>query len=176
MATTTISHTNLGKIQGVSHADLTQFWGVKYASLGHRFGAPELSSTRSPGTIDATKVGYVSSRPSGDYTWASANSCDPSRPSTIGIPDGCQAEYGLIQQSLETPQMPPPSGTECLNLNITVPKSAGPDAKLPVVVFIHGGALAGGSANWPQYDFASLVQRSIKLGKPFIGVTIKYVI
>ncbi|KAK5195057.1 hypothetical protein LTR99_002704 [Exophiala xenobiotica] len=148
----TISHSSLGKLQGVSKGDVTQFWGIKYASLGHRFGTPEIYAGQASDTVDATKVG----------------------PATIGIPDACQAEYGLIQRSLPTPQLPPPSDTECLNLNITIPASASARTGLPIVVFIHGGALAMGSANWPQYDFAPLVQRSIKLGKPFIGVSINY--
>jgi len=62
MATTTLSHSSLGKVEGVSHTDVTQFWGIKYASLGHRFGASEIYTGQSSGTVDATKVGYVGYR------------------------------------------------------------------------------------------------------------------
>lgn len=92
----------------------------------------------------------------------------------IGNPDGCRAEYGLIQQSLTVPDFPPQSDTECLNLTVTVPQGHGNKA-LPVFVFIHGGALAMGSSSWPQYDHAAFVRRSAELGKPVIGVNIKSV-
>ncbi|EXJ69314.1 uncharacterized protein A1O5_07350 [Cladophialophora psammophila CBS 110553] len=66
------------------------------------------------------------------------------------------------------------SDTECLNLNITVPNVQSHGKGLPVLVWVHGGALLVGSGTWPQYDFAALVRHSVGLGTPFIGVTINY--
>ena len=83
-------------------------------------------------------------------------------------------EHTLIQQPLPLPEFPPPSDTECLNLNITVPTSQVSEQKLLVYVFIHGGALAMGSNCWPQNDQAAIVRRSAELGLPCIGVGIKY--
>lgn len=42
-----------------------------------------------------------------------------------------------------------------------------------MVVLIHGGGFATGSASWPQWDLAPLVERSVKLGSPVIAVGIK---
>jgi carboxylesterase type B len=65
-----------------------------------------------------------------------------------------------------------------LCLNITIPTaskgSTDPNAKLPVFVFIHGGAFMVGSGIYPQYDMARFVRLSVQEGKPCIGVTMKY--
>ncbi|GHG89084.1 carboxylesterase/lipase family protein [Streptomyces lanatus] len=43
------------------------------------------------------------------------------------------------------------SGDDCLNLNIWTPEP-GPGARLPVMVWLHGGALTRGSSGVPVYD------------------------
>lgn len=65
------------------------------------------------------------------------------------------------------------SDTECLTLNVTVPAGATATAGLPVVVLMHGGGFVTGSANWPQYSLARLVERSVEAGQPIVGVSIK---
>jgi carboxylesterase type B len=75
--------------------------------------------------------------------------------------------------------VPDHSDIDCLNLNITVPLSKDgtiqADANLPVYVFFHGGGFAVGSSWYPHYDPAALVRLSVEMGKPILGVTIKYV-
>ncbi|WP_416967813.1 carboxylesterase/lipase family protein [Streptomyces sp. 4F14] len=51
-------------------------------------------------------------------------------------------------QFLSDPDIP---GDDCLNLNIWTPEP-GPGARLPVVVWFHGGALTRGSSAVPVYD------------------------
>jgi len=46
------------------------------------------------------------------------------------------------------------SSEDCLYLNLWVPAEAEPDAKLPVMVWIHGGAFVGGSGNTSGNQFA----------------------
>ncbi|WP_435834335.1 carboxylesterase/lipase family protein [Streptomyces antibioticus] len=51
-------------------------------------------------------------------------------------------------QYLSDPVVP---GDDCLNLNVWTP-SPGPSARLPVIVWLHGGALTRGSSGVPVYD------------------------
>lgn len=49
-----------------------------------------------------------------------------------------------------------PSMTEdCLALNVWTP-TLDPGAKMPVLVWLHGGGMNTGSASWPLYDFTNL--------------------
>jgi carboxylesterase type B len=90
--------------------------------------------------------------------------------------EGCTFEQStLIQCSIGIPEnVPRMSGTECLNLNITVPNIA-PNELLPVMVFIHGGGFIIGANYWPQYDASRLVKAAEEAGMPVIVVNIKYV-
>ncbi len=67
------------------------------------------------------------------------------------------------------PQLPPdpkglyfdgvaPQSEDCLTLNVWAPKAA---RKLPVMVWIHGGALIGGSSAEPVYDGTKLAKQGI---------------
>jgi carboxylesterase type B len=85
---------------------------------------------------------------------------------------GCDLEFGFIQQKLTSPPFSQ-SELDGLNLNITVPVGTSALKKLPVFIFIHGGGFWIGGNSWPQYDLAKLVQLSIDLGQPIIGINIK---
>lgn len=65
------------------------------------------------------------------------------------------------------------SGTDCLNLNITVPDIQS-KTLLPVMVFVHGGGFIMGANDWPQYDSSRLVKLSVELKSPIIVVNINY--
>lgn len=70
----------------------------------------------------------------------------------------------------------------CLNLSMYIPASVvSPDeeklatrAKVPVVVFIHGGAYFLGSGNRPYYSPISFLQHAIQTDKPIMYVAINY--
>jgi carboxylesterase type B len=66
------------------------------------------------------------------------------------------------------------SELDCLNLSITCPPRHPDSPSLPVLVFVHGGALRVGSSFWPQSDPARLVALSASVGKPCIVVSIAY--
>ena len=53
-----------------------------------------------------------------------------------------------------------PQGDDCLNLNVWTP-SLDPEAKLPVMFWIHGGAFTTGSGSLPIYDGAALAQKDV---------------
>jgi carboxylesterase type B len=68
-----------------------------------------------------------------------------------------------------------------LNISLTVPKKAleKNGRSLPILIFIHGGALVGGNqalqcAGRELFDMHDLVQRSMSTRKPIIGMTINY--
>ncbi|WP_105968143.1 carboxylesterase family protein [Streptomyces geranii] len=46
----------------------------------------------------------------------------------------------------------------CQRLSVTLPADLGPDERLPVMVWIHGGAYTNGVADTPAYDPAALVR------------------
>ncbi|WAO96896.1 Carboxylic ester hydrolase [Fusarium falciforme] len=83
-------------------------------------------------------------------------------------------------RELDATQRPPAciqgdgtTGSEdCLKLIVIRPTNR-PSDKLPVLVFIHGGAFAGGEAEQGN-DGTPVVKKSIELGKPFILVSIQY--
>ncbi|MBN2526499.1 MAG: carboxylesterase family protein [Deltaproteobacteria bacterium] len=57
-------------------------------------------------------------------------------------------EYGLACTQASNPGFPtPPNGEDCLLLNVFKPTDARTGDKLPVMVFIHGGAFIGGSGS-----------------------------
>ncbi len=61
---------------------------------------------------------------------------------------------------METLWVTEPHGDDCLNLNIWTP-SLDPDAKLPVMFWIHGGAFTTGSGSLPIYDGGNLAKKGV---------------
>ncbi|KAL2172746.1 hypothetical protein VTG60DRAFT_2565 [Thermothelomyces hinnuleus] len=63
---------------------------------------------------------------------------------------------------------------DCLYLNVVRPAGISETAGLPVAVWIHGGGLfMGGSAD-KRYNLSFIVQNSVELGTPMIGVSLNY--
>ncbi|WP_217142106.1 carboxylesterase/lipase family protein [Streptomyces sp. AC627_RSS907] len=60
-------------------------------------------------------------------------------------------------QYLSDPAVP---GDDCLNLNVWTPEP-GPGARLPVLVWLHGGALTRGSSAVPVYDGRRFAQNGV---------------
>ena len=64
-----------------------------------------------------------------------------------------------FEKYLSDPVVP---GDDCLNLNIWTPEP-GPAARLPVLVWVHGGALTRGSSAIPVYDGRSFARDGVVL-------------
>ena len=62
----------------------------------------------------------------------------------------------------------------CLSLRIAVPSDIKADAKLPVVVFIHGGDHVTGSAYDGLFEPDSVIKEAVEDGQPLIWVAINY--
>ncbi|MCS0602116.1 carboxylesterase family protein [Streptomyces sp. LP11] len=58
---------------------------------------------------------------------------------------------------LSDPEIP---GDDCLNLNVWTPEP-GPGARLPVLLWLHGGALTRGSSAMPVYDGGSFARDGV---------------
>jgi len=66
-----------------------------------------------------------------------------------------------------------PISEDCLYLNVIRP--AGYDNQsLPVGVWIHGGGLVEGGTRDKRYNLTFIVDNSVRIGKPFIAVSIAY--
>ncbi|KAJ4015304.1 hypothetical protein NW752_006759 [Fusarium irregulare] len=62
---------------------------------------------------------------------------------------------------------------DCLHLNVIRPAAAA-EEKLPVLVWIHGGGLVGGFSGDPSANLSYMIDESVKMGSPIIGVSINY--
>ena len=87
-------------------------------------------------------------------------------------PDCCERDFAVIQKALPFSSFPQ-SDTECLTLNITIPRNASPGDQLPVLVFVYGGGFANGSANYPHYNMGLITELSVKAGMPLVCVGVK---
>jgi len=123
---TVLVETSRGAVRGAVEAGIARFLGVPFAAPP--FGADRLELPRPheawTGELDATRFG-------------------PTPP---------QAPYeGLYASLLPSVLI---DGEEILNVNVWSPAAALAGARLPVLVWIYGGALIRGSNAWPTYDGA----------------------
>lgn len=88
------------------------------------------------------------------------------RDATSFGPTAPQTPYqGGMDKYLATVEVP---GDDILTVNVWAPADRNPDAALPVLVFVHGGALTRGSAALPTYDGATFARHGI------VFVTLQY--
>lgn len=63
---------------------------------------------------------------------------------------------------------------DCLYLNVIRPSGFQEGDKLPVAFWIHGGGFYQGGGVDQRYNISFMVQNSVEIGKPIIGVSINY--
>jgi para-nitrobenzyl esterase len=124
-----------GKLQGVGAEGVESFKGIPYA-------AP----------------------PTGALRWRAPQPAAPWK--------GVRQASGFGNVCMSTQNDPddfagsPPQSEDCLTLNVWRPQGSplqGKAAKLPVLVWIHGGALLFGSSAYPVYDGSAFAKRGIIL-------------
>lgn len=162
MANSLLEHPLLGPIQGILVTErLTQFRSIPYGFIKSRFARSEvlkdvprrrsLASIFVKETYNATKRGPQSIQP-----------------------------LGSAQMDAKSNQFPDDVGEEqeqdenCLRLTITTPHDASPSSKLPVVVFIHGGAFFLGSGERKYYDPLTFCTQALDMKRPLVFVSINY--
>ncbi|KAK7541375.1 Alpha/Beta hydrolase protein [Phyllosticta citricarpa] len=62
----------------------------------------------------------------------------------------------------------------CLSINIVRPAGTNTTAKLPIMLWIHGGSYQVGTSGLSNYNLTYIVEKSVKIGKPIIGASINY--
>jgi para-nitrobenzyl esterase len=98
----------------------------------------------------APPVGDLRWRPPGPApSWSGVRTADAFGPICM------QSRRGFFGQS--------PMSEDCLTLNIWRPAGARPGAKLPVMVWIYGGAFVQGSGSTPFYDGAHFAEQGVVL-------------
>lgn len=150
----TLQTTFHGLVHPISspEAPIYQFRGIKYASVPARFRKSKLY-TSYPIVTDATKFGPICPQIKG--------------PKTIEETMLCLADAEIPKQVLKQNEF------ECLNLNIACPAGLGPQSRLPVMVWFHGGGDRGSGSHW-LYDPGALVRKSMLLDTPVIVVTFNF--
>ncbi|EQL02755.1 hypothetical protein G6O67_008267 [Ophiocordyceps sinensis] len=146
-----------GTIVGRSHLGIDTFNGIPYADppVGPLRLKPPQKLSRNLGTLDAT---------------GTAPTC-PQMP----IPDETRNAIQRVSSALlDFPffQVPDPQQEDCLTVSVQRSSGTKPDAKLPVLVWIYGGAFQLGSTN--GYDASSLLNEAAGDGLPFVYVAINY--
>jgi para-nitrobenzyl esterase len=122
------------------------------------------------GTVSIFKGIPYAAPPLGEYRWRPpqpAKAWKGELDATKPCKDCGQAGFGP-----NAPKMNPNSSEDCLFLNIWKPANAVKGAKLPVMVWIHGGGFTGGSGSSPQnfgHEFTKqgviLVSINYRLGR-----------
>ena len=79
---------------------------------------------------------------------------------SMGLADasGSSIIKDALAPILPAPEDKATESEDCLFLNVWTP-AVGDGGKRPVMVWLHGGGFAAGSAGWPVYDGASLARR-----------------
>jgi para-nitrobenzyl esterase len=129
-----IVETAQGKVRGLASGGVSKFKGVRYGAdtSGKNRFMPPMPPPKWTGVRDAFEYGQVAPQ----------------------MPTNRSAAYsGLIHFDIQPGGM----GEDCLVSNIWTP-SLDKNAKLPVLLHVHGGGFYGGSGNSPGYDGEELAR------------------
>jgi len=100
--------------------------------------------------------------PVGELRWRPPQAPQP----WTGVRDATQLGPTCFQMRRVTPDVR--QSEDCLQLNVWTPANFKPGAKLPVMVWIHGGSFTGGSGTNALYDGTHFAERGVVL------VTVNY--
>ncbi|KAE9402451.1 alpha/beta-hydrolase [Gymnopus androsaceus JB14] len=116
--------------------------------LGIRYGTPPVGDLRFKAPVAITQPNTTTVQDASTF----GNAC-PQRPAT---------DLGA------------PLSEDCLFLNVFRSQNTTADAKVPVLVWIHGGAYTDGAASEAEFDPTRILTQSVAVGKPIIFVSINY--
>ncbi|WP_293676267.1 carboxylesterase family protein [uncultured Phenylobacterium sp.] len=117
------------------------------------------------GSVTSFKGVPFAAPPVGDLRWK-----PPTSPAAwSGVREATRFGPACMQMTRARAGAPPMEQSEdCLSLNVWTPATAKPGAKLPVMVWIHGGAFILGTGGTPFYDGTHFAERGA------VMVTVNY--
>ncbi|ESK95924.1 carotenoid ester lipase [Moniliophthora roreri MCA 2997] len=134
-----------GVFRGVSTTSGTEKW------LGIPFAAAPVGSRRFKAPVPLTHGPMAGDEPVKDAS-EFGNACPQPPSSGLGAP----------------------ISEDCLFLNVWRPQNTSADAKLPILVWFHGGAYTTGAGSAPSADPTRILLRSVEIEKPIIFVSVNY--
>ena len=153
-----LHHPILGPIKGL-HIDplLLQYRAIPYAHIPRRFARSTVAHKLPNPTNDPT-------RPF-DATNTGPSSIQPPNAVELDAKLNQLPSNGFSEQDQDE---------DCLTVTITAPKHVHSSARLPVLVFIHGGAFFLGSADRPFYSPLTFCSRAASTARPLVFVSMNY--
>ena len=151
------THPELGKLHGLTRGNLFHFYNIPYGEVPQRFARATLVQ-------ELPQTFYNAAHDSTDTPPASIQPLDSGKMDCKGN----QFPEDLVECYKED------QSEDCLKLKITKPESATPTSRLPVLVFVHGGAFFIGSGTRPYYEPTTLCEASLRSNTPHIFVSINY--
>lgn len=130
-----------GKLAGTELDGIFSFKGIPFAApiSGENRWLPPQPVISWSGVRDATAFGHICPQTPSPPMWMSG---------------AAGKKYLQLIQTDGTP------GDECLNLNVWTP-NLDPEAKLPVMVWIHGGSFMTGAGSMEIYQGANLAKKNV---------------
>jgi len=129
---------------------INQFRGIKFGTIEKRWDYPKMHVYEGGSEVDATNYGPICPQPPTE-----------SETHLLQIPPAHRQDRTAFKLD----------ELDCLNLIITAPAKK---EKLPVMVWIYGGAYTTGANSFKVYDSTALVTQSIVESSPMIVVNINY--
>jgi para-nitrobenzyl esterase len=137
-----IASTFSGKVRGKRESGVAVFRGIRYGAppVGHDRFKPSKRPQPWAETVDAFGFGAAAMQMS------------------MGLADAGEASpiKHALGPILPAPEDKTSENEDCLFLNVWTPGID--DKKRPVMIWLHGGGFAAGSAGWPVYDGAALAR------------------
>lgn len=161
MANSLLEHPLLGPIQGVFVSErFTQFRAIPYGSIKQRLARSEVLND----VPKKKNLAHPLPKEPYDGTRQGPQSIQPLKSAHMDAKSNQLPDDVAEQEDDEN----------CLRLTITTPKKVMPSSKLPVVVFLHGGAFFIGSGQRRYYDPLTLCKQALAMDKPLVFVSVNY--